>query len=279
MPTGFTDRLFLIPRLRSQMHVAQRRLANARIYAVDCSPDELLRVDDITLSDIQGLSELVCSWLDVRRRLPRVRVIIIGERARVHLAPKGIKHWVDRPFGQAGWFRRVNAAVILCARSNSIRQSILHELTHAFLDILTNGFPFLIAIQEGYAMATEHLIPRNGRPRDLFKGPTPPAAIMDAYVRADQCMSVQELLFFDTHAHWRKDIVAFSRMTLLGSWLHCFLGYKSIDFPVIRKMLSKLWHNDIRTPEGTYLWLQETLEMREAELERAFLRFCTTGHL
>jgi hypothetical protein len=271
------DRMLLVPRLRSRMGVCPFKRAYVKLYTVEGSPEELAEVELIDAAQILRLGTGMQHYLDVTGSLPRIRVLCFGSHADLRETPRGIRHWASCAFGGGVWLREMRAAIALFGRGNPIRRIVIHELTHALLDLLTNGFPYPIAVAEGFARRAEFLLPDHAGMIEWKRQSADRNHRGRIRLNDCQCMSIKQLLFFDAAKHWRHDMSAFRQMVDLSLWLNVYLFKLSDKRRLLGRMLPELRLQNVRTPEGVYLWLQEASGMGEQELEESFHCFCTTG--
>ena len=248
----------------------------AVFYAVACSAEELSAIEAVDRRQIERLGTGMQHYLDTHRRIPRIRVVCLGTGTQHSLMPPGIRYWASKPFGGGIWLREMRAAVVAARDGNPIRRVVVHELAHALLDILSKGFPYPIAIQEGFARRAEYFLPDDMGDTE-WKRVHSRRCVETSVWNASECMSIAELLRFDPHEHWRQGIAIFLRMTDLAFWLNMYLFRLSTWYPTAKRLLPELRRKNIRTPEGVYEWLQETLCMSADEMENGFRTFCTTG--
>jgi len=246
------------------------------LYAVECSADEAATVEGITTDELARLAIGMQHYLEVSSEIPTLHVLCFGRATRPERVPQPLTRWIAQPFGGGVWLRELRMAIALFEDGNPVRRIVVHELVHGLVDVLSGGFEYPVAIVEGFARRAEWLLPdREGRiPLEVFSRDRNPA---DARVAEAQCMSIRKLLFFDAQEYWRKDMGAFFRMTELAFWLNCYLFGLSKERPLLGRILAVLRSENIRTPEGVYLWLQEASGMAEEELEDSFHGFCATG--
>lgn len=279
MQWQWLNRVLLIPRLRVAMDVRAFRRSYATLYAIDCSAEECSRLATIQTSELERLGSGIQYYLDVAGVIPRIRVLCFGVSARHENAPPAIKQWTIKPFGGGVWVRELRAALALFEGGNPIRRIVIHEVAHALLDLLTDTFPYPLAIVEGFARRGEFLLPDQAGKIEWERQSTDRIRRRAGHLSDSQCMSIKELLVFDAAKHWRQNMGAFLRMTDLSFWLNVYLFKLSKQCPVTKRILSELRLKNITTPEGVYQWLQETSGMKEAVLEASFRSFCTTERL
>ena len=271
------DRLLLLPRLRVRMHVCLFKRAYTRIYAVECSPEELRCVGSIGSSEIMQLARGVQEFAEVEGAIPRIVVICFGSSAELRRAPPGLRNWVSSPFGRGAWLGELRTAVALFGQGAPIRQIVVHELTHGLLDCLTGGFPYPIALAEGFARRAEYLLPDDAGRVVWQEQSARRSEAEEPYWTDGEYMSINDLLFFNVADHWRKDMTPFARMTEASFWLNAYLFRLSKKHPRVKRILAELRQKNVRSPEGVLAWLEGVTELNHAELERGFRDFCGTG--
>ena len=271
------ERILLVPRARAVMRMCTFNHAYATLYAVECSAEELRTVEIIDTLQITRLGRGMQHYLEESGRIPHIRVFCFGSSANLQKTPSGIRHWAREPFGEGTWVREMRAAIILFGANNPIRKVIIHELTHALLDVLTGGFPYPIAIAEGFARRAEYLLPDGNGTIEWERRCTGGAKQRSPSLSDARFMSIRQLLFFDAGKHWRQDLSAFLKMTNVSFWLNVYLFKLARRHPRVRQMLAELRRKEVRTPEAVYSWLCEVCDTDAGKLEEGFRRFCKTG--
>lgn len=271
------DRVLLMPRLRAAMDVRAFKRAYTRLYAIACSPEESAQVEVVDGSQIMRLGTGLQHYLDVAGPIPSVRVLCFGASAPLDRVPPVIRHWTAEPFGAGVWLPELRVAIALFEDGNPIRRIVIHELTHALLDLLTDAFPYPLAIAEGFARRAEFLLPDRTGTVEWERQSADRTRKGGEHLDDSQCMSIEDLLLFDAAKHWRQNAAAFVQMTDLSLWLNVYLFKLSVQYPLLKRVLPELRLKNIKTPEGVYSWLQEVSGMDAGALEDGFHRFCITG--
>jgi len=267
----------LVPTLRAQMEVRKLKRGYATIYAVTCSPTELAELSRIRSGEIANLAAGIQHYLDTNEELPRIRVLCFGSCAALENTPQELSQWLCNTTARGAWLRRLCTAVARFTPATPIRRIIVHELTHALLDLLTNGFPYPVAIAEGFARRAEYLLPNKRGMTEWQQQSSHQQKGHRANLTDDEFMSVRELLCFDARARWTSDRASFLGMTNVSFWLNVYLFKLSGKHPILKRILPELRLRCITTGEGVYSWLQEACSIDHAELEDGFYRFCTKG--
>lgn len=219
-------------------------------------------------------------YLAVTKATPKISVFCFGSSADLTKAPPGIRIHIENSAIGGVWLSRICCVVIVFARVKSIRKVLLHELTHAYLHLLTDGFPFLRAVAEGFARRAEYLVPdeqgdtewqRTRHWAESTRGQT--------YWPDDSVMSVMELLSSETVDGPRWAPSDALRLTELSFWLNVFLFRLGRQRPILRSILREIQERDLRAPENVYAWILDASGLSAEELERRFYQFCTTGEL
>lgn len=275
------QRSLLIIRLRAKWKVSVFRRAYVRLYAINCRAEELAQVNNIETSQLITLAETLQRWLHITGAIPPVRVFFFGRDTKHEDTPKPIRGFLFSSMGYGAWLCQIGTIVILFHDRVPVRRILLHELTHALLDLLTNGFQYPRAIEEGYARLMEYHIKGNDSDIEREKHLGDYGSGKGGYLTDPEFMSIRELLFFDVVKHWNKgDAPAFYRMVKAAFWLNTYLAkLKHQCGPIVEKMLAELKSRNITTPENVYQWIKQTCAMEEVELERGFYRYCTLGDL
>jgi len=264
----------LVPRLKRKLSVHAFPRAYTVVYAVDCSPEEQGESAAIKEAELLRLCRGMEVYCGNYVQFARIRVLCIGRNARVDRAPAWIQGWLNEPFGGGVWLRELNAALVFFQDNVPIRRIVLHELSHALLDRLTNGFPYPIAIQEGFARRAEYFVPSESGVSEWQRSSEAGAQAIRCLESRTGWMSIKDLLLFDAHLHWRRDMSAFARMTGWAFWLNLYLETLGSEASVLKAILPQLRKCNVQTPIGVYEWLQEATGMSETALESAFLEFC-----
>lgn len=272
------DQLLLLPQLYLRMKVRRLKRGYVKLYAIECSERELAEVQYIETAQLMHLGREIRRLVAATRAIPRVRVLCFGRGADLSQAPRGIRHWVSAPFGTGAWMREMDTAIVLFPQHEPIWQIVVHEVSHALLDVLSGSFAYPAAIEEGFARLAEYRLPdRTGRCE--WEKRSSAAAEGKRGLHESEYMSIAALLSFDSRTHWGRDLGAFAKMTHAAFWLVVYLRGLSRRCPRLKTILADLRINDITTPAGVYEWLQEASGMSADRLEEGFHRFCTTGRL
>lgn len=273
------NRSVLMLRLRSKMEISRFRRAYVRLYAGECSERELRDVAHIDASEVAHLGQAMREHLGAQRRVPRITVLCLGADVDEADLPASIRG--TRDFGRGVWLREARTAVAMLGDNVPVRRIVIHEMVHALMDVLTNGFPYLIALQEGLARSAEYGLRDVAGNREWDKVRSTRARRgCPQFINDENCMSIMEMLSFNVAECRRRNANAdYSRMVNLSFWLHAFLLKLSAQRPVLKRMLADLRRHDVRTPDGVYIWLQDAVGLDERQLEESFYAFCTAGTL
>ncbi len=276
-------RALLIPILRRRMHVTVRRLPHATVYGLDCSPEETAELEAVDGHDIVDLLNAIRFEVGQTRTQPFVRVLCFGRNARTERVPWPISQYLK--VGHAWvWVRKVNAAVMMFNDNDSARNYILHELGHAFIDQLTDTFPYPYALEEGFVgLVCNYLWPlphlEAAADRASYCHPESWRGLDDADV-----IPIRELLLYRTEESQfpREDKTAeeFARLqhvATLSRWLVSYLCWLGWHRPIVRRILREARERQLHDPRAIYEWLLHKSEMSEQELEKSFYLFCTQG--
>jgi len=277
MVSRWLDRILLLTKLRMRMRVRVFRRDFVKLCAVECSADEAAQVEAISTQEIAQLGRGMEFYLETKRVIPPLYVLCLGQEARLDKMPAAVKRWTADPFGGGVWLRELRTGIALFEDGNPIRRIVVHELTHALLDVLTDGFAYPLTVVEGFARRAEWLLPDCDGVIPWKEHSAGLGASGGGCVDEHHYMSIRDLLFFDPKRYWRKDMQAFFRMTELSFWLNCYLFGLSDERSSLPRILAILRQKNVRTSEGVHLWLQEVTGMGEQELESHFHSFCTTG--
>ncbi len=268
-------RWLLIPRLRTRMKAKRYRRGFVDLYAVDCSEEELKDVQAITETEITRLCNGIRKFLETTQKPPRMRCLCFGVNAPFDAAPPGIRDWLSSPFGRGVWISELRVCIALFGTGTTLWRILVHELVHGLLELLSGGFPYPIAIQEGFARRAEYLLPRDTDRGAAAARPGDGTQQSERFLTEDECMTIRELLQFNPREHWRMNMGAFAQMTALSYWLNVFLFGLGREFPQMRRILPELRSRNISAPDAVYQWVCGAAQMTKEELEARFLEFCT----
>jgi len=267
-----------VARLRVLQRVRRVKCSFVRIYLVNCSEAERAEVHTIDPRHVEKVGRLLQSKLGIKGRIPHVVVVCFGRRARLDLAPGAIADSLRSGRGWGAWVRQEGAAAALFNDIVPIRKIMIHEVTHALLHILANGFPYPRALEEGIAKMMEFYA-FGERPRDDDKG-NDHASAEHRNLMPAECVTVHSLLTIDPRR--KKDGTDWDGNSLIvltnrSFWLSCYLGELAKSRVALRSMLYTLRVNNIRGGEAVYEWLQQSTGLDASALERGFNSFCVTG--
>jgi len=132
------------------MHVTVVAHDLAKLYALDCSPDEIGELAQLDWGRIADLANVLRYEVGATIAEPRIRVLCFGRDAKTQLAPPSISCMLE--IGHTCfWHRGLGAAITSFRDGDPILVQIMHELTHALLDELSEWFPYPFAVEEGFA--------------------------------------------------------------------------------------------------------------------------------
>ena len=230
--------------------------------------DEL---DEINVSAVDKVVEFFKSRLRVQGRTPCIYIVCVGASVATEHLPAPLSQYLagDLSGGQfpsGVYLPEYQAALLQFGCRTRISNVVYHELAHALLILLTGGFRFALAIEEGYAGFIEHGF-LNGNRR---------LAPAQGYWKPDDLLTVKELL---QNCTWKKaeDPEGHRKRTFLSYWLNVYLSRISEQRREMRTRLRTLWMKQLRNPQDVYAWLLEASAMSAEEFEDGFATFCTTG--
>lgn len=265
-------RAVLIPLLKRKAKVRAFSRGYAVLYAVECSTEEERETAEITDAELVVLRRGMEHYCGSSRKLKRIHVLCIGRGARVEGFPASIRQAVHDPFGWGEWDCELDVGLALFQDELPMRRIVLHELCHALLHRLSQGFRYPSAIDEGFARRAEFFVPSAA-------GGTAWRTSIDAVYEARYyleplhgSMSIRELLSFNARDHWRKDVYQFARMTGWSFWFNMYLGTLG---NVLETLLPELRRRNIRSADGVLKWLNEATGLDESALEKRFAEYCT----
>ena len=276
--SAFQNQTLWIPlsrHLRRDFSVSFLNFGYLKIYAVSCSPGELHAIGRLDQDQFAQLGVSLRSLIGLTGRLPNVRALCFGHSVRLDELPPALSRDFSHEYACGVSLPRLRAVAIRNRGNVPIRRLLVHELTHVLLSLLSRGFPYLAAIQEGFARYEEHRIEDSERDGarepvvdDAGGGP-------DGYLLRDEHMSLRALLEFDWAERDRSgDHEGLIRFRRSCYWLICYLGTLIRVAPRVSGLLSELRTQDLRTPDQVCKWIEDATGMREAELEAEFYLFC-----
>ena len=270
--------MLLLPRLRWRARVVGVRRGYVRLYAVDCSDSQFSEICAVTVDELLRLRRALQTYTGAGSNCRRLRVLCFGGSATFARAPELLTRRLDSRLGRGVWIRGLRAAVVLFDGTIPVRRIIIHELTHAFVDLFTEGYRYPLAVEEGFARAMEYLLRPDPVPGTMVTCVGGQEWESQRYLSPSECLSVRELLF-DPKRYWDKRSGALAQMTNLSFWPNVYLAKLSHERPILRMILRELRMRGIRTPEGVYQWLLNTSGMNEHDFEKGLRQFCTTGRM
>jgi hypothetical protein len=250
------------------------RKAHARLYAVDCSSEELAELESIQEWTIVEAGKIVRRALSTLAPVRRLRVVCLGRAARPAGMPVEVRRFLDH--GAWGtWYPRSNTGMVRFISDERIDRPLLHELAHGVLDSLTGGFPYPYAVGEGLSRFVDaSLTGKLGHNPHLWKTGSVPRQCCWA---DSECMPIVELLSYRPAYPQPDDLTFQARVSIFSLWLYAYLLRLASFRPAVRRMFVDLWKKRIYTPDGVYSWLQEASGVDAGALEESFRQFCTLG--
>lgn len=249
--------------------------AYAYLYAVNCTFDERDQVRAITKEELLRLRCGLQKKLGTASKDLRIRVLCFGASTSPKNLPSPLNQWWEH--GTYGaWMPTLHCAVARFNELCNIRRIVIHEVSHALLDLLTNGFPYPPVIEEGLARWAEYLL-RDGDGVSLWNRIAKKrGACVSRYLREDECISIKRLLLLDydnMHAMTR------AKSTDYALWLTVYLWRLSMDRPALKEVFRQLREYNMTSGEVVYQWIQDASGMNKDEIENGFRRYCMTGCL
>ena|GEM_PF-4424564 len=285
IPAGsqrIVDRLRLVVWMRSSRRVQRLRIGFVRSYMVGCSPAELAELSQIDSSQIARLGARILGLLGLTRGVPPIRLLCLGGAVGDRDVPRLIRECfhpsvsVNDPQQYTGlWIPKLRSAVIRWSENDPIQRTMVHELTHALLTTLSDGFPYPTAISEGFARQSEYLFCCKADRSSICRSHCGSAS--DGCLLDSEFMSVRDLIFLDVTGFTPESPSCFAKVRRSALWLNVFLGFIAPYSPKLSRVLEELWLDDLRTPQAVYDWLLASTGMGEQKLESHFHLFCTRG--
>lgn len=263
-----TRRWLVVRKLRSQLKVESFRRGFARFYAIECSAEELAEIESITEEEIDSIGEFLRELLGVRGRIPEISILCFGRDTPMEKVPMLLRGLLKEFFGGC-WITELWAVLLGFGERCPIRRIVRHELTHGLLDILTGGFQYSMAIQEGFAGFVEH---QPGHDADLQHG-APQGSLQGPprYWEEADVLTIKEILAYRYELPLKPN---YTQRAYMCYWLVAYLVKISERQPEFLRILEVIWKRNLKESEAVYAWLEETSGLTLDELEDGFRRFC-----
>ena len=245
------------------------RRGQLRICALGCSHSELAELVRVDQRDLERVEQIVRALVRSRSLAAPVRVFCYGVRADSDQVER-IFRLPDGSTAAGVWSREASTIAIRLGTGLPIIRLLVHEVAHALIDAMTEGFAYPFAILEGYAALIEEMVLRGRGRDDLRAGFVRP----ERPCLAGRCLTVESLLAFawstsgagalyasvGTHAVWFIDFLG-----TLGDGRGSF----------VKELLGALRAERVDTAPKVYSWLQDRTGMSAAALEANFLAYHT----
>jgi hypothetical protein len=197
-------------------------------------------------------------WRAYEAPAPRIDVFCVAQRAHLRELPQHILIECDSVMSEGVWLRDYNAIVIGPGRA-PVEWRLVHELGHAYLDIVASPYRFPAALSEAFAHAVEETFTRtvdepaeSGRWQRL-----PPEYRLSA---RQVCNCHFEVSAGDYRSYW-----AFSWSCY---WLLAFCVWRNPRR--LPGLLSGAMERNIREPSELFRWLCTYAGLTEDEFEDEF---------
>ena len=109
-----------------------------KFFLVDGSKDELSDLEHLEAPQFTELAAQLQSSFFVSDRIPNVRVLCFGRRVRTGKMEPGLRTIIEDGFYRGMWLRQFSAVLVKMNDSIPVRRLLLHEVTHALMDLLGN---------------------------------------------------------------------------------------------------------------------------------------------
>jgi hypothetical protein len=221
------------------------------------------------VSDVEKVIGFFKRMLQVRCRTPCIYVICIGGSVREEHLPAPLSRFVGENFGVGMYMRKYQAALVRCTDRKPVLNTVAHELAHASMSVLTGGYSFGHAVEEGFAGYAEYCLMRGE------KVALPEHCSRQRFWKPEDLLTVRELL---PDCAWKKDNPQDRRKrAYLSYWLNAYLLRISRQRRDVKALLRTLWEKRMRHHEDVYSLLLETSAMSADVFENGFACYCTTG--
>lgn len=260
-------RWLVVRKLRSQLRVESFRRGFARFWAIECSAAELAEIEGINQEELISIGKFLQKRLCLQGRLPEVSILCFGRDTPIEKVPMLLRRLLKEFYGGC-WFTEIRAVVVGFGERRPIRRIVRHELTHGLLEMLTGGFRYSMAIQEGFAGYVEYEL---GQDTDRQHASSKRKR---RSWKEDDVVTIKELLACGYEAPQNPN---YHRMAYQCYWLNAYLARISKQQPELRRILQIIWRRNLQEPEAVYAWLQEASGLTPDELEDGFRRFCLSA--
>lgn len=268
------DRVLLVPRLSLRVRLRRSRRAFAVLYAVDCQREEEQELNEIDQAMLLHLADVARQGLGGSASLPTIRIFCLGRHVRWASLPSSIRRAFERNMPCGKWLRSLRVGLVRCQQAYSVRHAVAHEAAHGLMDLMTGGFDYLPALEEGFASHVAHAICTKGRRyRTTGRSHDPSASVAQRpTVLKSRFMSLHETLAFRPSCQTDKAMLY--RFVVMSAWLYSYVRLLSIRRPRLRRLLIEARIRNLTNPHEVFDWLQEVTGWTMADLEKGFRYYC-----
>jgi hypothetical protein len=265
-------RSLMVWRLRLRNRIVMIRRGFLRLYAIQCSEEELDELLSINEARVGLLGAYVQYLVGVSAKVPPIRVICLGRNAKAWSIPRAIISQLDRAHGC--WLDKLRIAFVCWHEDPHIQRTVFHEAAHLLFYVLTSRLLYPRGFSDAYATWCELLADGSlEHVRTVHPGKGPGGSLAP-----DEIVTIRELVAFTSANITTHTMATYWRVMTSGLWLFMYLRYLDPINPIPDRLLFELRINDIRTPDGVIKWLENASGQGITELEEGFRFFCTKGH-
>jgi len=158
IPFGRSYQYRVLPRVLSKrFRICEVRSGNPTFLALDCSPSELKEVRFISDAQVEQCFTQLSCWCRPKRATPAIRVCFLGRLAPISCLPRSLRCCLALPHIRGCWDNETQTACVKFDASFPVLQNTMHEMTHAWIGLHTNHWPFPGVLEEGFARAIERM--------------------------------------------------------------------------------------------------------------------------
>lgn len=276
---GRLRRGVILFRLAARMRLVCLRRAYANLWLAGCTPEEEDKVGSFSEKEAEHLKYALQKRVESDVEPRDISVLCLGCGADPQNTPAPIRKWIERSNASGVWLSHLRMAMIRLSDAPGPRRLIIHELAHALLDVLSAGFRYPLAIEEGVARTAEAMLPNSSGVSAFATCHLAADSRHQEFLNVGERMTISDLLRFGQATSEPWDICAYRRMVTAAWWYEVFLGQCARKYSRLRRMLPEIRQRGYSSPDCIYMWLQEVTDWDAETLEGNFEVFCTTGLL
>lgn len=264
----------LLRQLGNRVTVTRVRRGFVSFWLAECSEADISSLEGLALETLDRLKRAVEAQLEVGASRARLDIVCLGESRTLDGLPEPLRSIPYLLDGCGVWAPRFGVGVVPMRNKGRVLEIVVHEIVHGLLYVLSEGFEYPPALEEGFARIAERLLtegqPASGEsqgrswedPRDRFP--------------SSELKTVKGLLTFRRSASPRYQPSDY-QAAVMGTWLHVFLTRLGRDHEPLRHVLGAIRTRRLVTGAEVQRWIEDATSMSSEELERRFADFCA-GH-